>query len=234
MSSRPTTSQIPKSDAKIVIVAKSAEVQDLVVDQDDIVLIDPDATHETADSLSDEQWEIYKHTPHFVHLFNIVFQGSIDLSREPSLRQAGSGVRHVVGMLILLSHAENLQKRPLVRYPETGLHPKIQANLADLFVEISNKPICNFKTDDQLVAAAQKAAGIQPTVVGEFHVGQRVRYIGPPANHLGQRGIVKSISPETDLQSGYFVVYNCNEEWENYARYTSALTEPRYLIAGWE
>lgn len=231
---RPKTSEIPATDAKIVIVAKSAEVQDLEVDQDDIFLIDPESTIATADALSQEQWETYKNTPHFVHLFNIVFGGSIILSREPRIQGAGSGVRHVVGMLILLSHAENLGKRPLLRYPETCLHQKIQARLADLFIELSKKPICNFKTDEELVATAQRAAGITPTVPNEFTPGQKVRYIGPLANHLSERGIIKCPTIPGEQEEGYWVVYHCDGHWDSYEDYTSAWTDPKDLIAGWE
>ena len=73
----------------------------------------------------------------------------------------GSGGMHVVGMLILLNHAENLGKRPLLRYPETYLHPRIQTRLADLVIYLSTHKISNFKTDEELCKELGDKLGVK-------------------------------------------------------------------------
>lgn len=139
-----------KGTEKIMVISKNHSCKEVEVDADDVFVIDPDKTYEVANNLSVEDWENLKQKQVFIELFHTVFRGSIDLSHEPVLQQAGLGVMHVVGMLILLSHAENAGMRPLLRYPETSLHPNLHGTLADLFVLISNKKICNFKTDEEL------------------------------------------------------------------------------------
>ena len=154
------TSELPPTEAPIVLVYKS-DTSDLDVDSPDIVLISPDETMETARNISIEQWEQYKKSSVFRTLFDIVFGGSIDLEKEPDIQHAGSGAMHIVGMLIMLAHAENLGKRPLLRYPETSLNPRIQPRLADLVTYLSKHPINNFKTDAQLCAEKAEQLGVK-------------------------------------------------------------------------
>ena len=42
-------------------------------------------------------------------------------------------------------------------------------------------------------------------------------------------GIVKSVNGSGDP----FIVYNCGDDWENFANYTANLTYPDDVIQGW-
>jgi hypothetical protein len=63
--------------------------------------------------------------------------------------------------------------------------------------------------------------------------GDKVTYV--PA-HLAddparwEHGIVKRETPDGN---GYFVVYNCGGDWENFQDYTAANTNKRDLKPGW-
>lgn len=58
--------------------------------------------------------------------------------------------------------------------------------------------------------------------------GQKVTYIGNP--HKGpEKGIVKSLS-DSDYR---FVVFNCDEDWENYVYYTGNRCKVDELVLGW-
>lgn len=59
-----------------------------------------------------------------------------------------------------------------------------------------------------------------------FNVGDKVTYI---TSHSVEEGMVKSKS-----SAGFvFVVYNCNNDWENYTNYTAARTDVSDLVKGW-
>lgn len=59
-----------------------------------------------------------------------------------------------------------------------------------------------------------------------FEVGDKVTFL---RSHNKEHGIVKSIPDD-----GYpFVVYHCGENWERYADYTAARTDPDDLLKGW-
>ena len=60
----------------------------------------------------------------------------------------------------------------------------------------------------------------------QLQVGDKVTY---KTKYKKERGIVKSISPCL-----FFAVYNCNQDWENYANYTAQGTRPQDLVKGWE
>lgn len=68
--------------------------------------------------------------------------------------------------------------------------------------------------------------------ITELKVGQKVRYqpdyYGPDR---WENGIIKEI-PEGSKAS-VRVVYNCGNDWENYTKYTSALTNIADLKLGW-
>lgn len=66
-----------------------------------------------------------------------------------------------------------------------------------------------------------------------LRVGDKVRY--QPDHYPEERwenGIVKEVPDHTD--TAVRVVYNCGGDWENYANYTSALTDLRDLRIGWK
>ncbi|MFP4661961.1 MAG: hypothetical protein ACLFPF_07220 [Halanaerobiales bacterium] len=56
--------------------------------------------------------------------------------------------------------------------------------------------------------------------------GEKVTYITP---YKQEKGIIKSI-PDSEHA---FVVYNCNEDWDNYRDYTAARTRIEDLKEGW-
>lgn len=62
----------------------------------------------------------------------------------------------------------------------------------------------------------------------ELYVGCKVSYIN--ANGTVDKGIVKAIDHKNDT---CFVVYNCNEDWENYEHYTGVNTRVDYIKVGW-
>lgn len=61
-----------------------------------------------------------------------------------------------------------------------------------------------------------------------FEVGDMVTY---DPGYKRERGIVKSFSGD---ETHVFVVYNCNDDWENYGSYTAARTRIADLKHGWE
>lgn len=57
-----------------------------------------------------------------------------------------------------------------------------------------------------------------------FQVGDKVTY-----TKTGEKGIVSQVNLIT-----CHVVYNCNDDWENYAYYTGKMTKNEDLIQGWD
>lgn len=62
-----------------------------------------------------------------------------------------------------------------------------------------------------------------------YKVGDKVTYVTP---HKKEIGIVKEIPIFTKYSVR--VVYNCNNDWDNYQDYTSALTNIIDLVPGWD
>lgn len=67
----------------------------------------------------------------------------------------------------------------------------------------------------------------------DLKVGDKVHY-QPLHYGIGkwENGIVKEIPEHTT--EAVRVVYNCNDDWDNYQNYTSALTDLRNLNSGWK
>lgn len=57
-----------------------------------------------------------------------------------------------------------------------------------------------------------------------FQVGDKVTY-----TKTGEKGIVSQVNLIT-----CHVVYNCDDDWENYAYYTGQMTKNEDLIKGWD
>lgn len=57
-----------------------------------------------------------------------------------------------------------------------------------------------------------------------FQIGDKVTY-----TKTGEKGIVSQVNLIT-----CHVVYNCDDDWENYAYYTSMMTKNEDLIKGWD
>lgn len=66
-----------------------------------------------------------------------------------------------------------------------------------------------------------------PPIKIEPIIGKKVTYYCEP--YKKEHGIIKSTSNEDYV----FVVYNCNEEWDNYQNYTAAKTSIKDLKDGW-
>lgn len=58
--------------------------------------------------------------------------------------------------------------------------------------------------------------------------GDKVTYV--PEHSHPEEGMIKEIHP--DGKSAW-VVYNCNDDWDDYENYTGALTNFRDLKKGW-
>ena len=61
--------------------------------------------------------------------------------------------------------------------------------------------------------------------IANCKVGKKVTFTSA---HITEKGIISSISG-----NNVFVVYNCNNDWENYQDYTGALTPASALTEGW-
>ena len=97
------------------------------------VEIGPEQTLARAAALTADEWTFLKGHPAFDGLFRIVFP---DLAYPDKLHQAGSGVRHITGMIVMIIELKEGQT-PYIRYPESFLHPSSQCRLADLFIHLS-------------------------------------------------------------------------------------------------
>jgi hypothetical protein len=105
-------------------------------DREDTVTIDSIQTLVMADAVSDTHWRELKANMAFMHKFRMVF-GDLGLADHP-LQQHSSGVRHVVGLILLTDTAIGLGMNPFWRLPESYLHPKFQLGLGDLIVHYMN------------------------------------------------------------------------------------------------
>lgn len=62
----------------------------------------------------------------------------------------------------------------------------------------------------------------------EIQPGIKVHYTSP--HDSKENGIVKSLN---DSKTIAWVVYNCNNDWDNYMNYTGAATNIKDLTIGW-
>lgn len=73
-------------------------------------------------------------------LFDMVFS-SQDIKAPKTineLRIAGGGVKHIVGMIAMIFVGLSTNKRIFLQFPETHLHPKACAGLADMLHYLTN------------------------------------------------------------------------------------------------
>lgn len=63
-------------------------------------------------------------------------------------------------------------------------------------------------------------------MIEQFNPGDYVTYF---FKEKKERGIVKTVRDDGTV----FVVYKCNDDWENYRNYTGVNTDPVYLKKGW-
>lgn len=62
-----------------------------------------------------------------------------------------------------------------------------------------------------------------------FNEGDKVTYTSPNFDKK-EFGIIKSISDDGVV----YVVYHCNNDWNNYKNYTGVNTDPKYLTKDWK
>lgn len=101
-------------------------------DRKDVFEIDPIKTIQIAEAVDDESWYRIKSHPTFLSRFLLVFP-TMDLP-DHSLKAHGSGVKHVVGLILLTDMALAAGKKPFWRNPEAHLHPSAQLGLGDLLI----------------------------------------------------------------------------------------------------
>jgi hypothetical protein len=121
-------------DKPVTLLCHKGDVHITPTDQ---VEIGPEQTLARAGNVTQKEWEDLRNDASFIQLFNIVFP---EMSPLPDrITQQGTGVRHVVGMLLLLCEAITATppRRPFLRYPESFLHPSAQSKLADLIILLS-------------------------------------------------------------------------------------------------
>lgn len=119
------------TDKPINILCHDGTVN-IVNDRLDVYEITPEKTMAMAEAVTDEAWQQLKANDRFVKRFRLVFP-TIDLPDHP-LQSHGSGVRHVVGLILLTDMALDSGKQPFWRTPEAHLHPSAQLGLADLLI----------------------------------------------------------------------------------------------------
>lgn len=66
----------------------------------------------------------------------------------------------------------------------------------------------------------------------EFNVGDKVHY--SPKKGPKQNGIIKRIDPVEGTVPIIYVVYYCNNDWDNYANYTGIWANQIDLVPGWQ
>lgn len=98
------------------------------------VVINPVSTLECVGMLTKEQWQTLAQAEAFKELFKTVFP---DLDMPADITREGMGVKHVVGLILMIRYAALIGKQPFIQMPESYLHPKYQSNLANLFIKIS-------------------------------------------------------------------------------------------------
>jgi hypothetical protein len=101
-------------------------------DRKDVYEITPTTTLQMAEAVTGEAWRQLKANDRFLKRFRLVFP-DIDLP-DHHLQGHGSGVRHVVGLILLTDMALDSGKQPFWRTPEAHLHPSAQLGLADLLI----------------------------------------------------------------------------------------------------
>jgi hypothetical protein len=69
--------------------------------------------------------------------------------------------------------------------------------------------------------------------INKLSIGQQVRYQPPHYSELEwENGIIKDIRKENP--NDIWVVYHCDNNWDNYKNYTAALTKLTDIKIGWK
>ena len=108
--------------------------EDIEIVDPEVLVIDPQLTVDTARTIADEVWLEVRANPAFKHLFKLIWT-----ERDPpvSLSGASASMLHTIGLILLLRHAQVHNMLSFVRWPETYLHPRNQAGLADVLAVLT-------------------------------------------------------------------------------------------------
>lgn len=101
------------------------------------VLIGPEQTLARSALVTDDEWVALMADPIYQELIELVF-GAGMFPMVPQLKDCGTGVRHITGLILMFAELEPGQT-PFVRFPEAFLHPSSQSRLADLFIRFTGK-----------------------------------------------------------------------------------------------
>lgn len=130
---------IPKGNQRLTLLCHKGDVN-IINDDANSATIDPQATMAMAARIDAEvgTWEWLKGDAGFMKLLRYVFTEKDYPTFEPHpLRTHGNGLRHVVGLIVLIKQAQANGKRPFIVFPETYLHPSAQLGLGDLLSALS-------------------------------------------------------------------------------------------------
>jgi predicted ATPase len=97
--------------------------------------VDPETTLEACKEMSEYDWHKIRESKQFKDMFKKVF---FDMEPPEFIHSEGLGVRHVVGMIVLIKLAQHHNVPVFIRYPESYLHPRYQLGLGDLLSSLSN------------------------------------------------------------------------------------------------
>ncbi len=97
--------------------------------------VTPETTMAIAQSMSEDDWNKFKSDTRLVSLLRTVFPNLV--LPNHALQMHGSGVRHVVGMIVALDFHHAHGNTVMLRTPESYLHPSAQLGLADLLIKLS-------------------------------------------------------------------------------------------------
>lgn len=125
-------SEIPATKP-INLVFTGPGVRELKNDRPDVAQIDPTLTVKCAEGLTPDEYKQLTANEAFMHKFNLVFKNHFTLGAVP-LAEESNDIKHVVGMILLTHVAMHTKKQPFLKFPETYLHPRYQAGLADLVI----------------------------------------------------------------------------------------------------
>lgn len=127
------TLNLVKNEAPINIICHDG-THHVEQDRPDVFEIDPLMTMQVGNRLSLDEWQTLQQNPDFMRQFRCVFP-HMALGDYP-LKAHGSGVRHVVGLILLTRYAIVKGYTPFWRTPEAHLHPSAQLGLADLLIHL--------------------------------------------------------------------------------------------------
>lgn len=135
---QPKMSEILPSSKPLTIICHddNIEVDNDLADR--IMEINPEMTLAMAASFKLSTWEKAKKDEDFKMRLRVIFP-DWDITTDPRrLDEMPVAYRHVVGLIVCTNMAINKGMSPWWKLPETYLHPKSQAALADLAIMYSN------------------------------------------------------------------------------------------------